>query len=290
MSTYCGLVIQQNQNTKKKIIQLPKIDGHYGLKNLYCFISLENPKKDETITIKSSVPVNTIKIDIILERGNKPNKYIQLTNDELISQYNNVKLMTFHIFTSQMFDSNPFQIEIFQKKKKLSVTTYLAISLIFISIIFCVICSVICTKRIIEKSNQRRRTFTQTTTQNQTENINIETKKELKKKIKTLLENDLKGMKYGSNEEKNEKICTICLEEFKTEDIVSVTKCQHLFHFKCISKWLNDNSTNLKCPNCNTNFIVNLESRPSTLSVNNHGGVQIYSSSRVLVNQNREVN
>lgn len=247
------------------------------------------PKNAETITIKSNAPVNTIKIDIILERSKKPNKYIRVTNDEFISQYNNVKLMTFHIFTSQMFDSNPFQIEIFQKKNKISVTTYLAISLIVISIIICVIGSVFCTKRMIAKSNQRRRSFAQTNPHNQTENIDIEAKKELKKKIKNLLQNDLKGIKYGTNEENNEKICTICLDEFKIDDTVSATKCQHLFHFKCISKWLNENITNLKCPNCNTNFIVNLESKPTTSSVTSHGGVQIYSSSRVLISQNREM-
>ena len=294
MSTYCGVVTQPNLKSKIKSIQLPNIDNHYGLKNLHCPIILENSKKEQSITIKSNALVDTIRIDIILELEDKTNKYIQVTDDEFIGQYNNVKLMTFHIFTSQMFDSNPFQIEILQKKKKLSVTSYVAICSGILSLIICMIGSIFCTKKMIE--NARRRNVAQTTTTNQMNNIDIELKRELKRKIKNLLLNELKGFKYGINEEKNGKMCTICLDEFKSDDIVSATKCQHLFHFKCISKWLNENITNLKCPNCNTNFILNLEPRSSTSSTNNNVAVRIYSSSRELIRQNnsdiqnREVN
>jgi hypothetical protein len=41
------------------------------------------------------------------------------------------------------------------------------------------------------------------------------------------------------------KKCSCCLEEFKLNDIITITECNHVFHKKCLQKW-NKNS----CPNC----------------------------------------
>ena len=65
----------------------------------------------------------------------------------------------------------------------------------------------------------------------------------------------------------NEKInfnncdtCSICCENFiigKSE--VSITPCSHIFHHKCIIKWVNEKSENPNCPNCNFKFIEYME-------------------------------
>ena len=47
--------------------------------------------------------------------------------------------------------------------------------------------------------------------------------------------------------------CTICLEEFKENEIGVFLTCNHVFHEKCIVKWSNrqkSNSTIPDCPNC----------------------------------------
>ena len=51
-------------------------------------------------------------------------------------------------------------------------------------------------------------------------------------------------MKYGSK-------CTICLEDLKTNELISITLCQHVFHYKCLSNWLYKAGATLRCPNCN---------------------------------------
>ena len=49
------------------------------------------------------------------------------------------------------------------------------------------------------------------------------------------------------NETINQKTCSICLEEYKKNDQVFVSKCNHIFHKNCITSWLNNNRT---CPLC----------------------------------------
>ena len=50
------------------------------------------------------------------------------------------------------------------------------------------------------------------------------------------------------NETINQKTCSICLEEYKKNDQVFVSKCNHIFHKNCITSWLNIN--NRTCPLC----------------------------------------
>lgn len=41
--------------------------------------------------------------------------------------------------------------------------------------------------------------------------------------------------------------CMVCLEEYKSGDIVKTLPCLHYFHSACIDKWLRRNG---KCPEC----------------------------------------
>ena len=48
---------------------------------------------------------------------------------------------------------------------------------------------------------------------------------------------------------KDQKTCIICLNDYKNGDKVSyLNTCHHLFHTKCINKWLTE--FNHKCPMC----------------------------------------
>ena len=58
--------------------------------------------------------------------------------------------------------------------------------------------------------------------------------------------------------------CSICLENFKKKSIVSITPCNHVFHFKCIKNWLYKNIKNTKCPNCNKDVLTCEEKEPQT--------------------------
>ncbi len=47
-----------------------------------------------------------------------------------------------------------------------------------------------------------------------------------------------------------EELCAICYEDYEEEDEVKIMECagEHVFHKKCIDKWL---LKSLKCPKCN---------------------------------------
>ena len=41
--------------------------------------------------------------------------------------------------------------------------------------------------------------------------------------------------------------------------MVSITPCNHIFHYECIKKWIDDNVLNPLCPNCKYAFLDYLE-------------------------------
>ena len=57
--------------------------------------------------------------------------------------------------------------------------------------------------------------------------------------------NDNNNNNKNDNDENKEE-CTICLEEFKNKQILRKLKCGHMFHTKCIDKWL---KIHKNCPN-----------------------------------------
>ena len=62
-------------------------------------------------------------------------------------------------------------------------------------------------------------------------------------------ENKLEKLKNSNNNK-----CLICLEEFKIKEQVLYLPCLHLFHSRCIVRWLLDKTT---CPICATNYKMN---------------------------------
>ena len=79
-------------------------------------------------------------------------------------------------------------------------------------------------------------------------------------KIKYILKNSLK---YSPIDKfrilKEAKICSICIERIKLKSRVSITSCNHIFHYDCLSTWLNKNILEPKCPNCNSNLIDDVD-------------------------------
>ena len=71
----------------------------------------------------------------------------------------------------------------------------------------------------------------------------------------------LKPVKLSSIKVYNDS-CPIDLTPFNENDVVSVTKCSHAFHFNCIKKYLLENESNneFKCPICLTTlFEINIK-------------------------------
>jgi hypothetical protein len=75
------------------------------------------------------------------------------------------------------------------------------------------------------------------------ENVNVPCKDEVIAKMLPI--------KYSEVEEKHKKDrniqCSICLSEYEKDDLVTLLKCDHIYHIDCINNWIKNNS---KCPVC----------------------------------------
>ena len=60
---------------------------------------------------------------------------------------------------------------------------------------------------------------------------------------------DIKKQKYDG---KNNEMCVICYENIEKKKYVSKLKCNHIFHYKCISEW---GKYKQECPLCRQHII-----------------------------------
>ena len=58
---------------------------------------------------------------------------------------------------------------------------------------------------------------------------------------------------HKPSENKNEDICSICLENINNQQCYSLPECNHCFHTNCIIHWFR--LGNVNCPYCNNNGI-----------------------------------
>lgn len=67
--------------------------------------------------------------------------------------------------------------------------------------------------------------------------------------LEKVLDNILNPIKY--NDENNNKCCSICMNDINKNNWIIKTKCNHLYHKKCIYSWYKTGKTN--CPYCRKN-------------------------------------
>ena len=78
--------------------------------------------------------------------------------------------------------------------------------------------------------------------------------------IKYLLKKQIEEIKFNNNlTEVYGDNCTICMENFQKDEILSKTPCEHIFHKSCFDKYLRgiEKKYKLTCPNCNQNLLIN---------------------------------
>lgn len=79
---------------------------------------------------------------------------------------------------------------------------------------------------------------------------NSESDQELKRSVNVIV--NITSQLYNTTEKKFDN-CSICSEEYKDTDMVSLLKCGHVFHPKCIKEWGHYNPS---CPVCKENIPV----------------------------------
>lgn len=78
--------------------------------------------------------------------------------------------------------------------------------------------------------------------------------------IKCLLKKQIEQISYNKNFcEEFGDICTICMDNFVQNILISKTPCEHIFHKNCFDRYLKGikKKDKLICPNCNQNLLVN---------------------------------
>ena len=98
---------------------------------------------------------------------------------------------------------------------------------------------------------------------------------ENKKKLMILFKTILGAQEYTKSLNKLEcPKCTICYEDFEINNsVVSITPCQHIFHYRCLHNWLHKNAVNNpKCPNCNYDLMkVDINQLRKKININSLG-------------------
>ena len=93
--------------------------------------------------------------------------------------------------------------------------------------------------------------------ENQRLNLNYSN---LEMQVNYLFQNNMKPEIYSEKFGKEEKECTICLNNLKlNKSKIVLTQCYHYFHFYCLKKYLLDGKGK-RCPNCNSDFFETFNS------------------------------
>ncbi|KAK5874238.1 hypothetical protein PBY51_019205 [Eleginops maclovinus] len=108
-------------------------------------------------------------------------------------------------------------------------------------------------------------------------------KSEAKKAVGRLQVRKLKSGDEETNSESN--MCAVCLESYKTGEMVTVLTCDHIFHKSCIEPWLLERRT---CPMCKCDILkalgveeetkesLSAESPPEVTVITVTGGDPLY--------------
>ena len=79
--------------------------------------------------------------------------------------------------------------------------------------------------------------------------VDLESEKpDINEFLSDLIDISYKNVSKGIKTE-NEK-CVICYESFEEKEKVKMTNCFHLFHFKCIKKWIESKANLAQTPEC----------------------------------------
>jgi hypothetical protein len=257
MRNYCGGVLQK---TIPMNIELVNNSGQYGARNLYCRWIARVPISAQTVNFNFTRYMDTGDQYVLETFYTDGKSYFTPIEPKVISlEASQLMDITIHYLTSSSVQNLPFQIIITSSEQGYTNFIGLFIS-IGIIVLICIVCSIFfyrCSKVIMENNRrlQERRAL-ELALANAVNNLPSNREEEIKHQNKDLLnalfQNDLKPCKYTSElNEYNLPKCTICLEPFSPNTEVIKLYCKHIFHFNCLTDWLDKILLEPKCPVCN---------------------------------------
>ena len=285
---YCGESTWELNDDNKIEFSMPLVDGFYGKKVVYCeFTFTPSDDKNAYYTIEYnalSSQINSVDIFLSLEYSDD-SIMGYLSRNHISRDFDNIKKIKLMVTFRGQFASLPFSFSI-EKKETSKLLLYITIAVIILACLLCALFIYFISKKISQNARLRQRALLQMAMATQrgayqadnassgSEEVDVE--EENRKKIEVLLKTTLAKKIFSKNLGlKDGNTCTICIEDFKDKrSRVSITPCKHIFHFKCLSNWLINNSINPKCPNCNYNLLKDFNKQVSNevlnLNVNNN--------------------
>ena len=299
---YCGERILANTD-KKVIINSNKYNNKYSFPHLFCeylFIVNNTEKKNlyEINVNRGSYSYSEIYINfVILHLNDSYSTYISFLNNHK-KEIDNIKVIYVHVYFYKELIYKPFQITI---KKASYIGLYIIMAFGVLIGIFLIILIILCIKNCFSKSlsfeeelrnmaEEAERQLQDRLSQMEENERNEYNEQEKlmddhKKKINILFKTDLKPKIYTKEIDINKvENCIICLMKFKQKKSkISMTSCNHIFHFKCLHKWLYENLISPKCPNCNKLLLENLENNVRKFSIINENNRTLVSGNRINI-------
>ena len=288
---YCGERILANTD-KKVVIKSNKYNNKYSFPYLFCeylFVAKNAQKKNsyEINVNRKSYSYTDLYINFVfLHINNSYSSHISFINNRK-KEIENIKEIYVHVYFYKELTNIPFEITI---KKTSNIGLYIIMAFGILIGLFLIVAIILCIRNCFKKSlsfEEELRNMIQEAERNLHDRVSAmqgeerseyneqeETIEDHKKKINFLFKTDLKPKIYTKKIDVNKvEKCTICLMNFKPKKSkVSITSCNHIFHFKCLHKWLYENLISPKCPNCNQLILENLDNnikKVSTLNENN---------------------
>jgi len=277
---YCGKKELELDNDDEIKIYLPENNGIIGTRNLYCeykYTTLDKKDVFYFIQYETSYPndINSMYIYLTIIYNDETSTSGYLSQKEIKREFDNIKEVKLSLYFSKGLNSLPFSLTIKKNGDKAKIALYITIGLIILACLLCALIIYCLSKKISENARLRQRTLLELAMARQRGQYSpgedvassggseADVEEENRKKIEILFKTSLHPKnfikKYGL---KDGNTCTICIEDFKEKKSkVSITTCQHVFHYKCLRNWLFQNVLNPKCPNCNYNLIKDVENK-----------------------------
>jgi hypothetical protein len=292
---YCGESTWEFNDDNKIEFSMPLVGGYYGKKILYCeyTFTLSDDDKNNYYRIEYEMLSSQINnVEIILSIQYSDDTILGYLSRNAISRdFDGIQEIKLMITFKDRLSTLPFSFSI-EKKETSKLILYITIAIIILACILCALFIYLISKKISQNARLRQRALFQLAMNAQRGDYNsehssaasgeVDVEEENKKKIEILLKTTLAKKIFTKNLGlKDGNTCTICIEDFKDKQSrVSITPCQHIFHYKCLSNWLINNSINPKCPNCNYNLLkdFNNQVNKEILNINANNNINVITS------------
>lgn len=263
--TYYANDFEENQI----VININKdLNDKYGHNLVFCkyeFID-EAMENSYDININFSPEIKVIlkpKISLTYysNRENQLKEDIEEITDNYEKTFSQIYSFVFLIILKDDYDVMPVSLTILRSSNiRTRLLVSFLIGVIFLLIIFTIIC---CTTNYLNKRTREHLILLRAQRELQIiQPVDIsnevdqdELKKQNTEKLNKLFETKLAGHIYKKEYNQYGGGCSICLENFNKKSKVSITPCNHVFHYKCINEWLFKNILCPKCPNCNNEIL-----------------------------------